>query len=54
MFFAMERIRENYVHKSLPRMHMSTLGAGAHLHCANNKPMNKFCNTFIYGYAHGK
>ena len=46
MFFVMERMREN-----LPRMHKRVCGAGAHLHCVSNKPMNKFRNTFIYGHA---
>ena len=46
--FEMERICENYVLESL---HMCMRGAGMHLHCTSNKPTNRFCNTFIYGYA---
>ena len=36
-FFAMERIHKKFT-------------AGMYLRCTNNKPVNKFCNTFIYSY----
>ena len=51
MFFVMERFRENYTHESLLCMHMHMHGLDTHLRCANDKPTNTFCNTYIYGYA---
>ena len=35
VFSVTEKIRENYIHVSLPCMHMRVHGAGAHLRCMN-------------------
>ena len=42
---------QNYTRENFPCMRMHVHGAGTHLRCVNDKPTNKFRNTFIYAYA---